>query len=177
MVGADGERLAKRHGAVTLEDLAADRSPAVSWPALARSLGVPIEAPAATAADVLAVFDAADLAPAGLGAGAARRPATIVVVSGRDVDDLARVLGYQGAVDERTGVSELGPELLVVPFWTPPFCAAVVRAAELVGFASDPDDPVPGHEVSLAAISPRLFEAVQDDLGRASGRSSSRCGR
>jgi hypothetical protein len=24
---------------------------------------------------------------------------------------------------------------------------------------------VPGHEVSLAVISPRLFEAVQDDLG------------
>ena len=47
------------------------------------------------------------------------------------------------------------------------FCAAVVRAAGLVGFAADPDDPVPGHEVSLAAISPRLYEVVQDDLGPA----------
>jgi hypothetical protein len=81
------------------------------------------------------------------------------------VDDLARVLGYRGAVDERTGVEVLGPELLVVPFWTPEFCRAIVRAATLVGFAPDPDDPVPGHEVSLAAISPALFHAVQHDLG------------
>ena len=82
-----------------------------------------------------------------------------------DVDDLARVLGYRDAAVERTGVEVLGPELLVVPFWTPSFCRAIVRAAGLVGFAADPDDPVPGHEVSLAAISPRLFEAVQQDLG------------
>jgi len=80
-------------------------------------------------------------------------------------DDLDRILGYAGAVDERTGVTELGPDLLVVPCWTPRFCAAIVRAAELVGYASDPDDPVPGHEVSLAAISPRLYEIVQDDFG------------
>jgi len=82
-----------------------------------------------------------------------------------DVDDLDRVLGYRGSVDERTGVTELGPDLLVVPFWTQRFCAAIVRAAGLVGFAPDPDDPVPGHEVSLAAISPGLYQAVQDDLG------------
>jgi hypothetical protein len=81
-------------------------------------------------------------------------------------DDLDRVLGYVEAVDGRTGVTVLGPELLVVPCWTPRFCAAIVRAAALVGFAADPDDPVPGHEVSLAAISPRLFQVVQDDLGR-----------
>ncbi|MFV0306850.1 MAG: 2OG-Fe(II) oxygenase [Desertimonas sp.] len=81
-------------------------------------------------------------------------------------DDLTRILTYADAVDGRGGVDEVGAELLVVPFWTPAFCAAVVRAAELVGFAPDPDDPVPGHEVSLAAISPRLFQAVQDDLGR-----------
>jgi hypothetical protein len=82
-----------------------------------------------------------------------------------DVDDLERVLGYRDAVDRRTGVTELGPDLLVVPFWTTRFCAAIVRAAGLVGFAPDPDDPVPGQEVSLATISPRLYEAVQDDLG------------
>ena len=82
-----------------------------------------------------------------------------------DVGDLARVLGYRGAVDERRGVTELAPDLLVVPFWQPDFCTAVVRAAQLVGFAPDPDDPVPGHEVSLAAMSPRLYQAVQDDLG------------
>ena len=82
-----------------------------------------------------------------------------------DIDDLDRVLGYRDAVDERRGVTELAPDLVVVPFWRPRFCAAVVRAAQAVGFAPDPDDPVPGHEVSLAAISPRLYEAVQDDLG------------
>ena len=81
------------------------------------------------------------------------------------VDDLARVLGYAGAADERSGLTEIGPELYVVPFWTPEFCAAIVRAAALVGFSPDPDDPVPGHEVSLAAISPALFANVQDDLG------------
>ena len=81
-------------------------------------------------------------------------------------DDLARILGYADAVDPRTGVTELGPELLCVPFWTPAFCRAVVRAAGLVGFAPDPHDPVPGREVSLAAISPQLFHAVEEDLGR-----------
>lgn len=80
-------------------------------------------------------------------------------------DDLSRILSYAGAVDDRRGVDELGADLLVVPFWTPAFCATVVRAAELVGFTPDPHDPVPGHEVSLATISPRLYNAVQDDLG------------
>jgi hypothetical protein len=80
-------------------------------------------------------------------------------------DDMTRILTYAGAVDERTGVTELGSDLLVVPFWTKAFCATIVRAAGLVGFAPDPDDPVPGHEVSLASISPRLYAATQDDLG------------
>lgn len=81
-------------------------------------------------------------------------------------DDLSRVLGYVGAADERAEVVRLGPELLVVPFWTPAMCRSVIAAAEAVGaFAPQPDDPVPGHEVSLAVISPRLFEQVQNDLG------------
>jgi len=83
-----------------------------------------------------------------------------------DVDDLARVLGYVGAIDESTGVTEVGPDLLLVPCWTREFCAALIRAATAVGgFEAHPDDPVPGHEVSLAAISPRLYETVQNDLG------------
>ncbi len=42
----------------------------------------------------------------------------------------------------------------------------MVRAAEAVGaFEAQPYDPVPGHEVSLAVISPRLFECVQADIG------------
>ena len=70
------------------------------------------------------------------------------------------------AVDERTGLTELGNEIFVVPFWTPEFCDTVIRAAEAVGaFEPQPHDPVPGHEVSLAVISPRLFEAVETDLG------------
>jgi hypothetical protein len=81
-------------------------------------------------------------------------------------DDLAQLFGYQGAIDDREGVREVGPDLLVVPCWTPEFCATVVRAAEALGaFEHQPDDPVPGHEVSLAIISPRLFETVQDDFG------------
>jgi hypothetical protein len=84
-----------------------------------------------------------------------------------DLDDLARVLGYRDAQDSRTGIDEAGPDLLVVPFWTSDMCAAVVRAAEEVGgFAADPDDPVPGHEVSLAVISPKLFDDLQNDIGR-----------
>ena len=83
-----------------------------------------------------------------------------------DVDDLARVLGYVDAIDESTGVTEVAPDLLLVPCWTRSFCNALIRAANAVGgFEAHPDDPVPGHEVSLAAISPRLYGAVQDDLG------------
>jgi hypothetical protein len=53
-----------------------------------------------------------------------------------------------------------------VPCWTPEFCETVVRAAEAIGaFQPNPEDPVPGHEVSLAVISPRLFEMVQEDFG------------
>jgi hypothetical protein len=85
------------------------------------------------------------------------------------VDDLLRVLGYADAIDasgvEATPV-QVAPDLVTVPWWTPTFCQALIRAAEAVGgFDADPEDPVPGEEVSLAAISPRLFAAVQDDVG------------
>ncbi len=84
-----------------------------------------------------------------------------------EYDDLQQILGYQGAIDEREGLTELGNEIYTVPFWTPRFCDTVIRAAEAVGaFELQPDDPVPGHEVSLAVISPRLFEQVEIDLGR-----------
>ena len=81
-------------------------------------------------------------------------------------DDLARLLGYTDAADERDALREIGPDIYVVPFWTPSFCDLVVRAAEAVGaFEPQPDDPVPGHEVSLAVISPRLFEHVEHHVG------------
>jgi hypothetical protein len=83
-----------------------------------------------------------------------------------DIDDLRRVLGYEDAVDDSASLTPIGPDLYVTSFWTPQFCAAVVRAAEALGvFEPQPDDPVPGHEVSLAVISPRLFENVQADIG------------
>ena len=82
------------------------------------------------------------------------------------LDDLQRVLAYDDAIDPTDDLRIVGPELLVLPFWTPAMCSAVIRAAEAVGgFSPQPDDPVPGHEVSLAAISPALFESVQNDLG------------
>jgi hypothetical protein len=81
-------------------------------------------------------------------------------------DDLQQVFGYHGAIDDRTLVTEVAADVLVVPCWTPQFCATVIRAAEAIGaFEPQPDDPVPGHEVSLAVISPKLFETVQSDFG------------
>ena len=79
--------------------------------------------------------------------------------------DLEMILGYQGAVHNGDAV-EVAADVLSMPFWTPEFCSVVIRAAEATGaFDSDPSDPVPGHEVSLAVISPRLFEAVEQDIG------------
>ncbi|MEO5899442.1 MAG: hypothetical protein ABIR68_04835 [Ilumatobacteraceae bacterium] len=81
-------------------------------------------------------------------------------------DDLQQVLGYRGAVEERDGWTAVAADVVTTPFWTPSFCATIIRAAEAIGaFEPDDDDPVPGHEVSLAVISPRLFEAVQQDIG------------
>ena len=85
-------------------------------------------------------------------------------------DDLQRVLGYVEAIDEATGSAAptmVAQDLYTTPFWTPSFCAVIIRAAEAVGaFEPQAHDPVPGHEMSLAVISPRLFEAVQDDIGQ-----------
>lgn len=83
------------------------------------------------------------------------------------LDDLQRVLGYVDAIDELTGSHKLGDELFSIPFWKPEFCKAIIRAAEAVDkFDSQEHDPVPGREISLAVISPRLFDAVQLDIGR-----------
>ena len=83
-----------------------------------------------------------------------------------DIDDLQRVLGYVDVVDDSAPIAAVGADLYVASFWTPQFCAAIVRAAEAIGaFEPQEDDPVPGHEVSLAVISPRLFEHVIIDIG------------
>jgi hypothetical protein len=76
------------------------------------------------------------------------------------------VLGYFGAADDSEPLVAVGSDIYAGSFWTGEFCAALVRAAEATGaFEPQPDDPVPGHEVSLALISPRLYEKVQDDIG------------
>ncbi len=79
--------------------------------------------------------------------------------------NLEAILGYQGAANN--GPARLiAPEVVQMPFWTPEFCATVIQAAQAAGgFSPQDDDPVPGYEVSLAAISPRLFEAVENDIG------------
>ena len=80
--------------------------------------------------------------------------------------DLAALLRYDGAVDPAPGKAvEAAPDIVVLPFWRPEFCSALVRAAEVAGiWASDPDDPVPGAEVSLYALSPRLAGLLEEDL-------------
>jgi len=60
----------------------------------------------------------------------------------------------------------VGEEIIQMPFWTQEFCATVIQAAQAAGgFSQQDDDPVPGYEISLAAIAPRLFEAVENDIG------------
>jgi hypothetical protein len=81
--------------------------------------------------------------------------------------DLGAVLRYDGAVDPVSDgkAVEAAPDILVMPFWTPEFCAALIRAAEAAGiWTSDPDDPVPGAEVSLFSLSPRLAGLLEEDL-------------
>jgi hypothetical protein len=81
------------------------------------------------------------------------------------VDDLMRLLRYQDAIGIGEGLTIVADELVTVPFWTPDFCTSVVRAAEaLDAWGSDELDPVPGDEVSLAVLLPRLFAHVEDHL-------------
>ncbi len=76
--------------------------------------------------------------------------------------DLARVFRYDDAVDLSDDWRVAAADIVTVPFWTPAFCATIIRLAEAAeAWDRDPDDPVPGAEVSLAALSPRLFAHVQ----------------
>ena len=80
--------------------------------------------------------------------------------------DVERILGYRDAVDDSIPLTKVADELVVVSCFTPRFCKALIRAAEACGgFGSYASDPVPGNELSLAEISPRLFEMIQNDLG------------
>ena len=79
---------------------------------------------------------------------------------------LERLFSYRDAIDPSVGVTTLDTDMLVVPCWTRDFCELLTEAAEATGgFAANEFDPVPAHEISLGAISPALFERVQDDFG------------
>lgn len=82
--------------------------------------------------------------------------------------DLVRILRYDDAVDTDDEWRTVAPDVLDVPFWTREFCATVIRGAEATGaFTPQDGDPVPGHEVSLATISPALFDAVEQHVAAA----------
>ena len=79
--------------------------------------------------------------------------------------DLEAILGYEGAQDSGDPV-EAAPDIITMPFWTPQFCDTVIRAARAAGgFEHESSDPVGSYDLSLAAISPRLFEALEQDIG------------
>jgi len=80
--------------------------------------------------------------------------------------DLEQLFGYQDVVDSSSDLEIIGDELLVLPCWKAEFCSVIIRATHAAGcFSPSAGDPVPGHEVSLALISPRLFENIQNDFG------------
>ena len=82
------------------------------------------------------------------------------------VDELSEFLQYRNAIDEHVDVRLLDADMVVLPCWTKSFCRLLILAAEASGgFSSNDFDPVPAHEISLATISPKLFEKVQDDFG------------
>lgn len=79
--------------------------------------------------------------------------------------DLERILAYREATDSSSEIRKVADEIFALSCWTPEFCGALIRSAELTGaFQPNPHDPVPGHEVSLAVISPQLFKAVELDF-------------
>lgn len=109
------------------------------------------------------VLDVAAERPVPILIGPARERASLL--ADRGSRDLARVLRYDDAVAAGDAMREVGAEIVVTPMWTPDFCATVIRAAEAAeAWGLDPDDPVPGREISLATISPRLFDHLGRDL-------------
>ena len=80
--------------------------------------------------------------------------------------DFEQLFGYINVVDNSTKVKKVADELLVMSCWTEEFCATIIRATQAIdSFSAVDGDPVPGNEISLAMISPRLFENVQNDFG------------
>ncbi len=92
-----------------------------------------------------------------------------LVVAGEPAEPsyAAEVRTFLQPFDERpaTGPVEVAPEIVEVGFWTPAKCAEVIELAEAHGgWGRDPDDPVPGDEISLAAISPFLLTHLEDEV-------------
>ncbi len=80
--------------------------------------------------------------------------------------DFEQLFGYTNVVDNSNKVKKAADELLVMSCWKEKFCATIIRAAQAIdSFSATDGDPVPGNEISLAMISPRLFENVQNDFG------------
>jgi hypothetical protein len=79
--------------------------------------------------------------------------------------DLGRLLRYDGAVDFDDQVFVAAPDILLSRFWTPEFCATIVRSAEAAAvWVSADTHQAPRSEVSLSALSPRLVAKVEEDL-------------
>jgi hypothetical protein len=84
--------------------------------------------------------------------------------------DLARLLRYDDAIDPYhvgpyANVQVPAREILVTPFWTPEFCATVIRAAELAARWESPDQgPTPRAQVAVHTLSPRLLHLAEQDL-------------
>jgi hypothetical protein len=78
---------------------------------------------------------------------------------------LARLLRYQGAADTDETAWIAAEDIVVIPFWTPEFCATMVRSAEIVGMWSGPNDQTaPRSEVPLKVLSPRLLTLMEEDI-------------
>jgi hypothetical protein len=82
------------------------------------------------------------------------------------VSSLRDFFDYASGVDTREGMRRVADEMYAMPFLTPAYCRALIDAAEATGaFEPDPGDPVPGVELSIARMSPVVFEAMQNHIG------------
>lgn len=55
-------------------------------------------------------------------------------------------------------VEEIATDILLVEFWKPEFCEAIIEAADKIDqYESKPTDPVPGQELRIDAISRDLY--------------------
>jgi hypothetical protein len=75
------------------------------------------------------------------------------------------LLRYDDAVDERADVFMPAPDIVLTPFWTPAFCAMIVRAAEATAWwSSAGEGPDLRLQMSLYSISPHLLDLVATDF-------------